>query len=540
MAQAQQIAASPSFSKRQALMALAAILLVYFLYAYFMQTLNNAAPKIAADLDGMALYSWSVSIPSLGLALGMIFAGKLSDIYGRRAIMLTSTVVFLLGTILSSASPTFLTFIAARTILGLGQGAIASLCFAIVGDMFSGSARSKWIGLMNLPFAAAALFGPTLAGWMVDTLTWRHIFWWSLPVFILCLAFAYGMPSLIQGAAPKIDVTGAILIGLASSTLIFGLSFAGTTYPWGSVQVIGLLAASAGLWILLLRVESKAEEPFFDPALLKNRVFVTASAAGFLSFFGMMAVQLYYPLFMQGIQGLSATESGQVITPFGFLMSCMGVPVGFLVARTKSYKWMFVFGYAMVTLVMFWMMLFDKSTPASFGFVAASLSGLALGAMPTINTIVTQAAVPRRLLGVATSALMFSVAMGMATAPAILGSAMNITYNNALKASLPGALTQSASGAMMTSLGDPKVLLQEKAMSDLRETIAKTGGNGEALFQRTVDSIRSSMESGLRMVFLIAAATMLLAFLLILTIPVIPLDRPVEDRKTAPPHRITE
>jgi len=535
MAQAQQQSAAPAFSKKQAFMALASILLVYFVYAYFMQTLNNAAPMIAADLNGMALYSWSVSIPSLGLALGMILAGKLSDIYGRRAIMLAFTMVFLLGTILSSMSPTFLTFIAARTLLCLGQGAVAVLCFAIVGDMFVGGERSKWIGLLNVPFAAAALVGPTLSGWMVDTLSWRHIFWWSLPVFVLCLIFAYGMPSLVQGAAHKIDVVGAILITIASSAFIFGLSFAGTTYPWASVQVIGLLVGSAIVWLLFLRAESKAGEPFFDPDLIYNRPFVTVSAAGFLSFFGMMAVQLYYPLFMQGIQGISATKSGQVITPLGFLMAIVGVPVGFLVARTKSYKWMFVLGYALVTLVMFWMMFFDKDTPAYFGFVAASLSGLALGAMPTVNTIVTQAAVPRRLLGVATSALMFSVAMGMATAPAILGSAMNIRYNNALQATLPPALTQSASDAMMTSLGDPRVLLSESAMRDLQQTLAKMGGDGEALFQQTVDAIRASMESGLRMVFIIAAVTMLLAFLLILTIPAIPLDRPVEDKKSGSP-----
>lgn len=530
MAQAQQLAV-PAYSKKQTFMALAAILLTYFVYAYFMQTLNNATPMIAADLKGMALYSWSVSIPSLGLALGMILSGKLSDIYGRRIIMLASTMVFLLGTVLSSVSPTFITFIAARIVLCLGQGAVASICYAVVGDLFVGSERSKWIGLLNVPFAVAALFGPTLSGWMVDTLNWRHIFWWSLPVFVLCLVFAYGMPPLIQGAAHKIDVLGAVLIAIASSALIFGLSFAGTTYPWGSLQVIGLLGCSAVFCALLLKAESRAGEPFFDPDLLGNRVFVTASAAGFLSFFGMMAVQLYYPLFMQGIQGISATKSGQVITPLGFLMSFVGVPVGFIVAKTKSYKWMFVLGYALVTLVMFWMMFFDKDTPAYFGFIAASLSGLALGAMPTVNTIVIQAAVPRRLLGVATSALMFSVAMGMATAPAILGSTMNMRYNNTLKTSLPPVLTRSASDATMTSLGDPRVLLSEPAMRDLRETIAKTGGDHEILFQQTVDAIRISMESGLRMVFVIAAATMLLAFLLILTIPVISLDRPVEDKK---------
>ena len=171
-----------------------------------MQTLNNAAPRIAADLNGMALYSWSVSIPSLGLAIGTILAGKLSDIYGRRAIMLGSTFVFILGAILSSLSPTFMTLIAARTLLCLGQGAVAPLCFAVVGDMFVGGARSKWIGLLNVPFGVPALFGPTLSGWMVDALSWRHIFWWSLPLLLLCLVFAYGMPPLIQGAAHKIDV----------------------------------------------------------------------------------------------------------------------------------------------------------------------------------------------------------------------------------------------------------------------------------------------------------------------------------------------
>lgn len=536
MTQAQQQLAAPAFSKNQKFMALAAILLGYFVNAYFMQSLNNATPRIAADLNGMALYSWSVSIPSLGLAIGMILAGKLSDIYGRRAIMLGSTLVFFLGTIFSSVSPAFMTFIAARTLLCLGQGAITSLSFAIVGDMYVGGARSKWIGLMNVPFAVAALFSPTLSGWMVDALNWRHIFWWSLPLFVLCLVFAYGMPALIQGAAHKIDVTGAILIAVASSALIFGFSFAGTTYPWGSVQVIGLLAVSAVFWVLFLRAEARADEPFFDPSLLKNRVFITASAAGFLSFFGMMSVQLYYPLFMQGIQGISAMKSGQIITPLGFLMAFIGVPVGFLVARTRSYKWMFVLGYALVTVVMFCMVFFDKDTPAHFGFAAAALSGLALGAMPTVNTIVTQAAVPRRFLGVATSALMFSVAMGMATAPAILGSAMNIRYNNALKTSLPGAITQTADEATLQSLGDPKVLLSETAMHDLRETLTRTGGDGETLFQQTVDAIRASMESGLRLVFAIAAFTMLLAFLLILTIPVIPLDRPVEDKKTAGPE----
>jgi MFS family permease len=509
-------------------MALASILLVYFIYSYILQTWNVAAPKIAAALDGMALYSWSVSIPSLGLAIGTLLAGKFSDIYGRRTVTLISVAVFLLGTILSAISQTFVALIAARTVLCLGQGALAPLCFAVVGDLFVGGERSKWIGLLNIPFAVPALLGPTLSGWLVDGLGWRHIFWWIAPVAVLCIILLFGMPSLIQGAAPKIDVKGLTLATIASSALIFGLSFAGTTYPWGSVQVISLLAVAVLAGLLFLKAESKAAEPILDIEVLKNRPFLTASIAGFLSFFGMMGATLYYPLLMQGIQGISAMVSGQVITPLGVLMALIGIPTGFLLARTKSYKWMYVVGYAMVTVVMWGMVFFDARTPVFWGVVVSTLAGIGLGTFPTINTVVIQAAVPRRLLGVATGAFFFSIAMGMAIAPAILGSAMNIQYNRTLKASLPAALTQFADEATLTSLGNPRVLLSEPAMNALKETLARRD-DGEDLFRQTVQAICTSMEAGLRTVFIIAAATMLLAFLLIITIPRISLEPEVEE-----------
>jgi MFS family permease len=529
MANAQQEKADSAFSKKQILMALSGIFLAYFIYSYFMQTLNVAAPKIAADLNGMHLYSWSVSIPSLGLALGTLLAGKLSDIYGRRALLLGSMTIAVVGAILSALSPTFVTLIAARTVLFFGLGILAPLCYTVIGDIFMGaSQRSRWIGLLNIPYGVPALFGPTLGGWIVDNLTWRHIFWWVLPLIILCIVILCGMPALIQGAARKIDVIGTILVTAASSALIFGLSFAGTTYPWGSGQVIGLLAFALVFGVLFLRAESKAEEPILDLELLKNRSFMTASIAGFLSFFGMTTMTLYYPLLMQGIQGMSAMKSGQIITPFGVLMSFTGVPVGFLLARTKRYKWMFIVGYAMVAAVMVGMVFFGKDTPVLWGIMAAAIAGLGLGAIPTINTLVIQAAVPKRLMGVAMAALFFSIALGMAISPAIQGSAMNIKYKSMLKATLPEALTQVASDATMTSLGDPRVLLSAPAMKELRDTLGKTEGDGQALFEQTIQAIRTSLEAGLRMVFVISALTMVLAFLLILTIPVVPMDRPAE------------
>lgn len=510
-------------------MSIAAIYVGYFMYSYFMQTLNAAAPKIVADLKGMPLYSWSVSIPSLGLAIGTLLGGKLSDIYGRRILLMISMILTLLGAFLCAISPTIATFIAARTVLFTGMGILAPLCYTIIGDLFLGAAdRGKWIGLLNIPMGIPTFFGPTLGGWLTDNVGWRHIFWWALPVAVLCIFVIYGMPALKQGAANKIDLFGAITIILASSALIFGISFAGTKYPWGSTPVIGLLAVAVIFGLLFLKAESKAPEPFMDLKLLGNRTFMTASIAGFLSFFCMMSMTLYLPLLLQGIRGISATVSGMIITPFSLLMAFIGVPTGFIIARTKRYKLLLVLGYGMVSAVMIGMVFFSRDTSIYFAWTATTLAGLGLGVIPTINTLLIQAAVPRRLMGSAMAVLFFSISIGMSMAPAVQGSAMNITYNNALKASLPEKLTGDGGESAIAPLINQDVLIKKDAAEALRDAIVKSGSGDQALYEQTVNAILTSSEAGLRVTFLIAAITMFMAFVLILTIPVIPMERGAE------------
>ena len=168
--------------------------------------------------------------------------------------------------------------------------------------------------------------------------------------------------------------------------------------------------------------------------------------------------------------------------------------------------------------------------------IAATLAGLGLGTIPTVNTLVVQYAVPKRLLGVAMGAIFFSITMGMAISPAILGTAMNISYAKTLETALPAGLQQFADKETMSSLGDSKVLLSPKAMKALEETFDRTGSGGTELFNQTVEAIRKSMEAGLRSVFLLGAITMLMSFLLILTVPEVSMDAVVEDKK-APASR---
>jgi MFS family permease len=521
------------FTKRQIVLGLIALFSIYFTMSFFVQTIVVARPRMAADLDGMALYSWSISIPSLAAAFATLLFSKFSDVYGRRLMLLIAMAIFLVGTILSAISPTFPILIAATTLSRVGSGAVMPLIFAVLGDMFPPAERSKWVGLLNIPMGIVALGGPTLAGWFVDNLSWRHLYWMGVPLIAICiLLIPGGIPATIKKTAAKIDTRGAILVAIASSATILGLSFAGSTYPWLSIQVIGLLGIALLFWIFFFWAESHVDEPIMDPQVFRNRAFLTVATAGLLSSFGMTGMMMYYPVLLQGVQGISVTRSGQILTPFSFLMAFVGVPTGFILAKTKRYKWMYIVGYGLLTAVIAGITFFDSETPVYMGVLAATLAGLGLGAIPTVNTLVVQSAVPKRLLGVAMGAIFFSITMGMAISPAVIGSVMNVSYTKTLESTLPGELHQFLDKTTIAALDDPKALLSPTEMKKLEAAFNKSGNAGKKIFEQTIEAIRTSTLNAVRSVFLLGAVMMVIAFLLILTVPEISMDAIVEDKKT--------
>jgi MFS family permease len=522
-------------AKRRMVLGLVAAFSLYAVSFYNIQTMNVARPRMAAELNGMAFYSWLISIPGLAGALGTLFFAKFSDLYGRRLIVMLCLSLFLLGSIMSAVSPTMIFLIIANTIASVGLGALIPLSLSVVGDMFAPAERSKWIGLLNVPAGMFSLLGPTLGGWFVDNLSWRYIFWVAVPLTAVCLvAVPLGIPSQVKRIKHKIDMLGSGLLVIASSAMILALSFAGI-YRWASLQVAGLLALAVVLGTLFVRAQRRTAEPFLDPQLFRNRTFLIVLASCALANFGQTAITAYYPLFLQGVQGISATRSGEILTPFGVLMSFVGVPTGFLIARTKRFKKLAVASYGLLTVVMSGTVLFTHQTPIAWGIAAATLTGLGFGALPTITTLVTQCVVPKRMLGLAMGTYFFNYIMSLTIASAVLGSVLNIRYADQLKVSLPQPVHQLVDKTTMTSLGNPSVLLLKPAMTALHGTIDKLGSDGQALFTRTVEAIRISLQSGLSLVFLIAAATMLLAFVLILVIPEMSIETEVKDEKAAEP-----
>lgn len=521
-----------SAMKKRAIMGLVAVFATHFSNTFFIRGLVVASPRIAADLNGMDLFAWAISLPALGAAFVTLTFSKLSDMYGRRIMLVISMAFFIVGAILAATSRTFEFNIFARVILGMGQGALPPLCFSVIGDLFSPAERSKWTGLLQIPSGITAFFGPTMAGMITDNLSWRYLFWIAVPPMLISgVLVLWGVPSIAKRKSHKIDISGSSLLAIASSTMILGFSWAGDVYAWNSMPIVGLLGLSVISWSAFLWYENRAAEPLLDPQVLINRTFLTAALAGLLSFFGLMGVVMYYPLFLQGVQGVSAMLSGQIITPFTVVMAFTGVPTGFLLARTKRYKWMYVSGYSILTVIMFGIVTFNAATPFWLGVLVTAVGGLGLGAIPTLNTLVAQFAVPKRLLGVAVGAMFFFVIMGRAISPAILGSAMNVTYEKVLHRSLPAELIEMTDEATLKSLTDSRVLISDEAKTSHKEAFNEFGSRGSALHEETVRAIRDALEAGLKTIFLIGAVTMLISFLLVITIPEISMDVEVKDKR---------
>ena len=528
MAQLSARAVPAKTMARNVALGLTAVFVTYFISYFVQQTQNVAGPRQAADLNGMPLFSWGIAIPALASAIATLIMGKLSDMFGRRIILAACMVLFFTGSLLAAVAQSFQMLILARFVQSLGLGALAPLCFTVIGDMFNPVERSKWSGLLNIPAGVCAVFGPTLGGYVTDNLSWRWLFWVLLPMAVIALVLVWvGLPAQKQKAQHKIDYLGGLLMILGSAGLIVGFSWGGVNYPWASVQVLGVLALAILCWGGFIWYEGKVEEPLLDPQVLTNKVFLLAALAGLFSFFGLLGIMMYFPLFAQGVQGISATISGSMITPFGILMAFMGVPAGLLMAKTKKYKWMYISGYALLTAMMFAMWTFTKDTPIWLSVLITGLAGLGLGTIPTVNTLVVQFALPKRLMGIAIGAIFFFVMMGFAIAPAILGSAMNSTYAANLNSALPANLTQKVDAATLSTLGDSRVLLNPVALNELKTAIGDT-----AMFDQTVAAIRGALEASLKVVFLVGAITMAVSFLLIIFIPEVSMDVEVADKKT--------
>ncbi|GAA5512611.1 putative multidrug resistance protein MdtD [Deinococcus carri] len=425
-------------------------LLVVFLLAALSQTIvSTAMPLIIADLKGFNLYSWVTTAYLLASTVMVPIYGKLSDLYGRKPILVFGIVVFLLGSALSGlAGEPFLgnflgggmnQLIAFRAVAGFGGAALFTIAFTILADMFPPAERAKFGGLFGAIFGLASVVGPAIGGFLTDNLSWRWVFYVNLPLGLLALFLIVArMPRLTHRAGGRIDLPGAALILLTTIPLLLALTWGGVTYPWDSARILTLFAVSAVSLIAFLFVEARTKDAIIPLDLFSNRMFSLGNLASFIMGMAFLGVILFLPLYMQMVLGISPTKSGFSMLPLmgGLILSSIGV--GQIVARTGKYKpWMIGGGIVLMLGVYLLTQITTQTSIADLGW-RMFIVGLGLGPAQSLFTLAIQNAVPVKQLGIATSSSQFFRQIGSTIGAAVFGT---LLLNN-LHAELPKHLPQ--------------------------------------------------------------------------------------------------
>ncbi|MCL5962449.1 MAG: MFS transporter [Chloroflexi bacterium] len=523
-----------TLSRARILMVLAAIMVGMLLAAVDQTVVGTAMPRVIAELNGLEHYAWVFTAYMLTSTVMVPIYGKLSDIYGRKIFFLGGMALFLAGSALSGLSQDMTQLIIFRAIQGFGAGAMMPIVQAIVGDLFPPSERGKWQGLIMAVFGLATVVGPTAGGWITDNWGWRWVFYVNMPIGVLAILMAaVALPRVSRHKQHQVDYLGATVLIAATTPMLLAFSWAGSQYDWVSVQIIGLLAVALALFVTFYLIEIRSPEPVLSPSLFKNSIFSVSVIATFLVSMGMFGAIMYLPLFVQGVLGVSATNSGVVLTPMmlGFITSA--IIGGQVLSRTGRYKIPALLGFSIAAVGMFLLSRMGTTTSEGTVMVNMVITGLGIGVMMSLFTIVVQNAFPFRQLGEVTASLQFFRSIGGTIGVAILGSIMTNNFHSALQANLPAALKAAVPPEKLAALQNPQILLSPEATSKIQKGFAAFGPQGQQLFQQLMTAIHVSLSTAITSLFTVGVVVMVLALITTLFLREIPLRKTHHDPAVA-------
>jgi EmrB/QacA subfamily drug resistance transporter len=453
-----QAAPATDLSRRRVLVIIGALLLGMFLAALDQTVVSTALPTIVGDLHGASHLTWVVTAYLLASTVSTPLWGKLGDLYGRKAFFQAAIVIFLVGSALSGASQSMLELIVFRAIQGLGGGGLMIGAQAIVGDVVSPRERGRYLGLFGAVFGVATVIGPLLGGFFVEYLSWRWVFYINVPIGVVALfVTAAQLPGHLQRVHHVIDYLGTVLLTLAATALVLFTSLGGSTYLWGSVQIVALGIAGVVFTVAFVLVERRAAEPVIPLGLFSNRVFSAAGSVGFVVGFVMFGALTFMPIYFQDARGVSPTVSGLRLLPLmgGLLLASIGA--GQLVSRWGRYK---VFPVTGTFLMVVGLALMSRIGVSTGGWTIAAylfVFGVGLGLVMQILVVAVQNAVPYEQLGTATSGATFFRMIGGSFGTAVFGAVFaNLLATNVVRALHLPVVAPSLKSALSTA--DPTSL----------------------------------------------------------------------------------
>ncbi|WP_026573994.1 MDR family MFS transporter [Bacillus sp. UNC438CL73TsuS30] len=458
----------------------------------------TAMPTIVGDLGGLENFVWVVSAYMVAEMAGMPIFGKLSDMYGRKRFFIMGLIMFMAGSILCGTAETITQLSVYRAIQGVGGGALVPIAFTIMFDLFPPERRGKMGGLFGAVFGLSSIFGPLLGAYITDHISWHWIFYINLPLGILSFIFiiAFYKESPIH-QKQAIDWWGAVTLIGAVVCLMFALELGGQKYDWNSGTIISLFIGFTVLFLIFLFVETRAKDPIISFTMFRHRLFAGSTLVGLFYGASFMAATVYIPIFVQGVYGGSATNSGLILLPM-MLGSVVTAQVGGFLTTKLSYRnIMFLSGVILIAGIL---LLSTLTVDTSRWVLTLYMVIIGFGVGFSFSVLSMAAIHPfgMQQRGSATSTSNFIRSLGMTIGITIFGSIQRNSFKGNLEDAFAGMGPMPKDG-----FGDSRALLQEQARSHIPPQI--------------LEKITEALSSSIVQTFTWALVPAGIAFLLIFT-----------------------
>ena len=549
-------------SLRGKLIIMVSVMASLFLVALDQTIISTALGKIVEDFHAFSALSWIVTAYLITTTITVPIAGKLSDLFGRRLLLLIGVGIFTIASLLSGASGDVTQLILWRAVQGVGGGIITANAFTIVGDLFAARERGKWQGLIGAVGGLSSVVGPLLGGWLTDghglfgiTTDWRWTFYINVPIGIVAfIIIAIFCPALKHANKPKVDYIGAALLAFVLATLVLAVDktesiFAGflvatgMSVEWLRVAMFSLVGLATAAFIM---VEHKASEPILPLKFFKNRNFVLIMCVAMLFGSAFMGSILYLTQFNQQVFGATPTESGMMLLPMVAGIMAASIGSGQLISRTGKYKIFMQVGFVVATIAI---ALLSTLTPES-NYLQEAITmvflGLGMGvAMPVINLAV-QNEFEQKELGVATSSSQLFRSLGSTIGTAVFGALLTAGIisglGNVQQDAYVQSLSRSPEASQVGALDDTNTLLTLN-MPDVKSKITDAANNSIEKLPESVQEkakeqfvadqngfahkVTYAFSDSLRTIFLVATCLMVAATILVFMVK----ERPLRSAK---------
>jgi EmrB/QacA subfamily drug resistance transporter len=501
--------------------AYAGALTTLFLASTNLTVVGTALPRIIAELDGFDLYAWAFTGFTLASTISTPIYGRLSDVHGRKPVIMFGVVLFSLASVAAGFSGSMSELVGWRVVQGLGGGALMSMAFAVIADIFPPRQRSTYQSLSGIVWGASSVIGPVVGGLITDLLGWRWVFFVNVPVAIAALVVLQRhLPRGERRPGAPVDVVGAGLLTIGMLALMLALSWSGDPHVAagrvGATGVLGVAALAAfAAW------QGRSPAPVLPLVLLREPTVALANLAGFLVGVGLFGATIYLPLYVQAVAGLSAAASGFALTPLLVGMIVSGSVAGVWATRIGRYRRFVVVGLA-VALVGFALgAAMGPATPIWAVVASMFVLGVGLGPTNAMFLVAAQAASPAALLGTTTSAHQFfrqvGGTLGVAAFGALMAHQAAVTFERDV---LP--IVGELPAAAIASVATPDLLTDPGRAALADATVRPLVG--DAAFAAIVVAWRDALGRGISWVFLASGALAAVAWIATWQLPALHLD----------------